>query len=127
MTKTDTKSVSLVCEKDIGKQLLKFLNITKRQGKVKMKTREPDKAVKFISRLCADGEKVIESEYFEGVNYLIKDDHIVILAGRHGELAVDMNKVFSLTKEINEICTFWGNIDTEKCLTSKEERKKKAV
>lgn len=92
-----------------------------------MNTRDNDKANKLVSKLCCQGEKVIESEHFEGVNYLIKDNHIVILAGRHGELAVDMDIVFSLTKEINEICAFWGNIDTEKCLTSNEERKKKAV
>ena len=81
-----------------------------------MKTRDNDKANKLVSRLCGAGEKVIESEYFDGVDYLIKDDHIVILAGRNGELAVDMDKVFSLTKEINEICAFWCNIDTDKCI-----------
>ena len=91
-----------------------------------MRTRDNDKAKKFISRLCGAGEKVIESEYFDGVDYLIKDDHIVILAGSHGELAVDMEVVFALTKEINEICAFWGNIDTEKCVmpSGKDELKK---
>ena len=81
-----------------------------------LRLRKPDEQTRFIHGLCANGEKVIESEYFNGVNYLIKDDHIVILAGRNGELAVDMNIVFSLTKEINDICTFWSNIDTANCL-----------
>ena len=39
----------------------------------------------------------------------------------------ELENILELNEEINEICTFWGNIDTEKCLTSNEERKKKAV
>ena len=81
-----------------------------------MNTRDNDKANKLVSKLCCQGEVVIESEFFEGVNYLVKDNHIVILAGRNGELSVEMDKVCDLAKEINEICSVWGNINTDKCI-----------
>lgn len=85
------------------------LGLCYKKGVLKM-TRNNDKANKLVSRLCCAGEKVIESEYFEGVNYLIKDNHIVILAGKNGELAANMDTIFSLTNEINEICKLWANI-----------------
>lgn len=87
-----------------------------------MNTKDNDKANKFISKLCSNGEKVIESECFEGVNYLVKDNHIVILAGRNGELSVEMDKVCDLAKEINEIRSVWGNINTDKCLVGKDRK-----
>jgi hypothetical protein len=54
---------------------------------------------------------VIESEFFEGVNYLVKNRHIAILAGRHGELAVSMNSLSDLIKELSEIHSLWSDID----------------
>lgn len=76
-----------------------------------MNTKDNDKANKFISKLCSNGEKVIESEFFEGVNYLVKNRHIAILAGRHGELAVSMNSLPDMIKELSEIHSLWSDID----------------
>ena len=75
-----------------------------------MKTKDNDKAKKFISRLCGAGEKVIESEYFNSTNYLVKKGHIVILAGINGELAINMNSLPDLIKELSEIHSVWSDI-----------------
>lgn len=76
-----------------------------------METRNNDKANKLVSKLCCQGEVVIESEFFEGVNYLVKNKHIAILAGRHGELAVSMNSLPNLITELSEIHSLWGDLD----------------
>ena len=76
-----------------------------------MKTRDSDKANKLVSKLCGAGEKVIESEYFNGVNYLIKDNHIVILAGKDGELAIEMSAVPEFVFELSEIHNVWKDIN----------------
>lgn len=76
-----------------------------------MKTRDSDKANKLVSKLCGTGEKVIESEYFNGVNYLIKDNHIVILAGKDGELAIEMSAVPEFVFELSEIHNVWKDIN----------------
>lgn len=76
-----------------------------------METRNNDKANKLVSKLCCQGEVVIESEFFEGVNYLVKNRHIAILAGRHGELAVSMNSLSDLITELSEIHSLWSDID----------------
>lgn len=81
-----------------------------------MNTKEYDEDQKKISRLCANGEKVIESEYFNRVNYLIKDKHIIILAGKSGEIAIGLDKVQELTEELNEIYSMWKDIDTNNCV-----------
>lgn len=76
-----------------------------------MKTRDSDKANKLVSKLCGTGEKVVESEYFNGVNYLIKDNHIVILAGKDGELAIEMSAVPEFVFELSEIHNVWKDIN----------------
>lgn len=76
-----------------------------------MRTRDNDKANKFVSKLCCQGEKVIESEYFNSTNYLVKKGHIVILAGINGELAVSMDSLPDLIKELSEIHSLWSDID----------------
>ena len=76
-----------------------------------MRTRDNDKANKLVDKLCHRGEKVIESEFFNATNYLVKDDHIVILAGINGELAINMNSLPDLIKELNEIHSVWSDID----------------
>lgn len=76
-----------------------------------MKTRDSDKANKLVSKLCGTGEKVIESEYYNGVNYLIKDNHIVILAGKDGELAIEMSAVPEFVFELSEIHNVWKDIN----------------
>lgn len=91
-----------------------------------MNTKEYDKADKAISRLCAKGEKVIESECFNRVNYLIKDKHIIILAGKSGEFAIAMDKVADFTREINEICSLWQDVNTDKCIIPSGKNEAKA-
>lgn len=76
-----------------------------------MKTRDNDKANKLVSKLCCAGETVIESEYFNSTNYLVKKGHIVILAGINGELAVSMDALPDLIKELSEIHSLWSDID----------------
>ena len=76
-----------------------------------MRTRDNDKANKLVSKLCCQGEIVIESEYFNGVNYLIKDNHIVILAGKDGELAIEMSAVPEFVFELSEIHNVWKDIN----------------
>ena len=76
-----------------------------------METRDNDKANKLVSKLCFAGEKVIESEYFNSTNYLVKKGHIVILAGINGELAVSMNSLPDLIKELSEIHSLWSDIN----------------
>lgn len=91
-----------------------------------MRTRDDDQARLFISKLSAEGEKVIESECFVGVNYLVKNNHIVILAGRNGELVIDMSKVLDLTKELTDICSMWADIETKKCIMPSGKNEAKA-
>ena len=76
-----------------------------------METKNINQARKLVSRLCCQGETVIESEEFTGVNYLIKNNHIAILAGRNGELAVSMDSLPDLIKELSEIHSLWSDID----------------
>lgn len=91
--------------------LQKKISAVTEKGCVIMKTRDNDKANKLVSKLCHQGEKVIESEYFNATNYLVKDDHIVILAGINGELAINMNSLPELIKELSEIHSVWSDID----------------
>lgn len=76
-----------------------------------MRTRDNDKANKLVSKLCCQGEIVIESEKFEGVNYLVKNRHIAILAGRSGELAVSMDSMLDLISELSEIHSLYSEIN----------------
>lgn len=68
-----------------------------------------------VNRLCAAGEKVIESESFEGLRYLVKNNHIVLLSRAHGQFAVRMDAIDELFTEIGEILSVWGNIKTNNC------------
>lgn len=38
----------------------------------------------IVFKLSRQGEKVIESEKFRGLNYVIKDGHITLMAENHG-------------------------------------------
>lgn len=91
-----------------------------------METRDNDKANKLVSKLCCQGEKIIESECFNRVNYLIKDKHIIILAGKSGEFAIAMDKVADFTREINEICSLWQDVNTDKCIIPSGKNEAKA-
>ena len=70
----------------------------------------------YIRRLCYDGEKVIDSESFRDLKYMIKDKHIVLISRNSGEFAVRMDVIPALFKELKEIAETWGDIKTKKCL-----------
>ena len=70
----------------------------------------------YIRRLCYDGEKVIDSESFRDLKYLVKDGHIILISGKSGEFAVRMDVIPALFKELKEIAETWGDIKTKKCL-----------
>lgn len=76
-----------------------------------MRTRDNDKASKLVSKLCCQGEIVIESEKFKGVNYLVKKRHIAILAGKDGELAVSMDSMPDLISELSEIHSLYSEMN----------------
>lgn len=90
-----------------------------------LKTKNSDQSQKFISKLSASGEKVIDSELFENVHYLIKENHVVILAGKSGELAVDFDILDAFITELWDIGDFWKNNNNEKCLVLTEKRGRK--
>ena len=68
-----------------------------------------------VSRLCSAGEKVIESEVFDDLQYLVKNNHIILLSKRHGQFVVKTDAVKELFDEIGEILSVWGNIKTNNC------------
>ena len=69
-----------------------------------------------INQLCYKGEKVIDSESFRDLKYLIKDGHIVLMSGNSGTFAVRIEAIKDLFKEVKEIAEIWGDIKTNKCL-----------
>ena len=68
-----------------------------------------------ILRLSIQGEKVIESEKFRGLNYVIKDGHITLMAENHGIFSFRFDCLEDLTKEIKDVLSVWGDIRTKKC------------
>lgn len=78
---------------------------------------------KDIQTLCGQGEKVIESEPFYGVYYLIKEKNIVILSGKCGALAVALDRIPELTNELWDIYDTWKDIDTVQCPTGERSNK----
>lgn len=90
-----------------------------------LKTKNNDQSQKFISRLSTNGEKVVDSELFENVHYLIKENHIVVLAGKSGELAIAFDKLDSFITELWDIGDFWKNDNSEKCLVLTQKRGRK--
>lgn len=69
-----------------------------------------------INQLCYKGEKVIDSESFRDLKYLIKDGHIVLMSGNSGQFAVKFDVIKDLFKEIKDVAEIWGDIKTKKCL-----------
>lgn len=70
----------------------------------------------FINQLCYQGEKVIDSEHFGGVHYMVKDGHLCIMTSKDGQLAVRFDIVKELIKEIEEVYDSWVDVKTKKCL-----------
>lgn len=64
-------------------------------------------ALRQAERLESQGEIVIESERFHVLRYLVKHNHLVILAGPNGELSVDMDMLDGLIEEIQDIINVW--------------------
>lgn len=70
----------------------------------------------YIEKLCYDGEKVIDSECFRDLKYLIKDGHIVLISNSGGKLALKFDVLPELIKELEEMRETWGSIKTKNCL-----------
>lgn len=66
-----------------------------------------------IHRLCGNGEKVIESEEFCGLFYVLKEGSTVLLTENNGEFAIKTSLLPTLCKELKEINDVWGNINTK--------------
>ena len=75
-----------------------------------------DKHQQFINQLCYQGEKVMESERFGGVHYMVKDGHLCIMTSKDGQLAVRFDIVKELIKEIEEVYDLWADVKTKKCI-----------
>lgn len=67
-----------------------------------------------INRLCTDGEKVIESEVFDDLHYLVKNKHIILISKKHGQFAVRLEAIDDLYTEMDEIRSVWGDIKTRR-------------
>lgn len=69
-----------------------------------------------INQLCYEGEKVIDSESFRGLKFLIKDNHIILISANNGCFSVRMDVLPDLFKELQDVVEIWGDIKTKKCL-----------
>lgn len=68
-----------------------------------------------IHKFCNKGEKVIESEEFRGLFYVIKEGSVVLLSEHNGEFAIKLSLLSQLCKELSEIKQVWGDIETKEC------------
>lgn len=68
-----------------------------------------------IQRLSWQGEKLIESEEFLNVCYLIKNKNLVILGRKCGTLAVALDRIPELTNELWDLYDTWKDVDTIGC------------
>lgn len=66
-----------------------------------------------IHKLCNNGEKVIESEKFIGLFYVLKEGSTVLLTEHNGEFAIKTSLLPILCKELKEIHDVWGDIKTK--------------
>lgn len=87
-----------------------------------MKTKNNHEARKLVYGLSLHGDKIIESEYFLNTNYLLRDEHIIILAGSNGELAIHLDLVEQFVDELKEIVDEWKDIKTDRCLRLNDRR-----
>lgn len=70
---------------------------------------------KFLMKLYRAGEKVVESEHFRDLNYVIKDGHIVFISEKHGTFCLKMDSVDEFFDEIKDILSVWKDVRTKKC------------
>ncbi len=75
------------------------------------------KFANVIQKLCDSGEKVIESEKFRGLYYVIKEDSVAVLTEKNGKFAIAINIVQPFCEELQEICEGWGDVKTRGCIT----------
>lgn len=68
-----------------------------------------------IHKLCNHGEKVIESEEFTGLYYVLKEGSIILLSDKNGNFAIKTSLLPTLCKELNEVGQVWGDIRTKEC------------
>lgn len=68
-----------------------------------------------VIKLCWQGEKVIESEHFLGVDYMVKNGNLVIIGQKSGTLAVALDKIPDLTNELWDLYDTWKDVDTIGC------------
>ena len=73
---------------------------------------------KLIHQMYNNGEKVIESDTFCGLNYLVKDGQIVLMSDKNGMFSFSFEIFDDLFQEIKDIREVWGNIKTKKCYLS---------
>lgn len=80
-----------------------------------------------IQVFCNRGEKVIDSECFIATRYMVKDNNIVIMAGKNGTLSVSFENVQELCDELTEIAETWKDIHTGRCLTINDKTENKTA
>ena len=66
-----------------------------------------------VYNLCGKGEKVIESEEFIGLFYVLKEGSTVLLSEHNGEFAIKTSLLPTLCKELKEIHDVWGDVKTK--------------
>lgn len=74
-----------------------------------------DEINNLIFTLSRRGEKVIESETFRALNYVLKDGQITLLSDRHGMFTFNVECLDELVNEIKDILSVWKDVRTKKC------------
>ena len=97
-------------------RLTKCINVRCLKGDRELKRKLTNQYNYQINQLCYKGEKVIDSESFMDLKYLIKDGHIVLMSGKSGNFAVRIEAIKDLFDELQDVADFWGDIKTKKCL-----------
>lgn len=61
--------------------------------------------------ISSQGRKIIESDIFTGLNYVIEGGEVLIF-DRGGCLKVDINKVWDFVDELLDIVSLWSDVKT---------------
>lgn len=69
----------------------------------------------MVYNLSKQGEKVIESETFRALNYVLKDGQITLISENHGIFTFKLECFEDLISEIKEIIEAWKDVKTKKC------------
>ena len=76
---------------------------------------QKDEINRLIFALSKQGEKVIESETFRALNYVLKDGQITLMSDRHGIFTFNIECLDELVEEIKDILFVWKDVRTKKC------------